>query len=50
MQRLNDGEMQTGDEVWPYLPDRFLLDGFEDDFGYLTRWNRASADNFRPFD
>lgn len=50
MQRQNDGEMHSGDEVWPYLPDRFLLDGHEDEFGYLTRWNRARAESFRPFD
>lgn len=49
IQRQNDGEMQAGDEVWPYLPDGFLLEGRPDEFGYLDRWSRARADSFRPF-
>lgn len=50
MTRPDDGKAVTGDEAWPYLPDGFLLRGEADDYGYLTRWNRARADSFKPFD
>jgi glutamate synthase domain-containing protein 2 len=50
MTRPKDGEAVTGDEAWPYLPEGFLLRGEADNFGYLTRWNRARADDFAPFD
>ena len=50
MTRPDDGKAVTGDEAWPYLPDGFLLRGEADAYGYLTRWNRARADSFKPFD
>ena len=50
MMRENSGEMSTGDEVHPYLPTGFLIDGKTDISGHLTRWNRARADSFAPFD
>ncbi len=48
MQRDNSGEMLTGDQAWPWLPEGFLVEGREDKLGYLERWNRASADSFSP--
>ena len=42
--------MVTGEEVYPYLPDGFLLREEEDKFGYLDRWHRSRADSFAPFD
>jgi glutamate synthase domain-containing protein 2 len=48
LQRDTSGEMLSGDEVWPYLPDGFLLAGERDRHGYLERWNRARADSFSP--
>jgi glutamate synthase domain-containing protein 2 len=50
MVRNADREMVTGDEAYPYLQERFLLDGLEDGFGYLARWNRARAESFEPVD
>jgi glutamate synthase domain-containing protein 2 len=48
LQRDTSGEMLSGDEVWPYLPDGFLLAGERDAYGYLERWNRARPDSFAP--
>ncbi|WP_370225373.1 FMN-binding glutamate synthase family protein [Pararhodobacter marinus] len=50
MMRENDREMVTGQEVFPYMPEGFLLREEEDRFGYIKRWRRASADSFDPFD
>jgi glutamate synthase domain-containing protein 2 len=50
MTRPSDGKAVACDEVWPYLPEGFLLRGEDDAFGYLTRWNRARAESFAPFD
>ncbi|MGB5558223.1 MAG: FMN-binding glutamate synthase family protein [Paracoccaceae bacterium] len=50
MMRENSGEMTTGDDVYPYLPLGFLIDGKADTSGYLARWNRARAESFAPFD
>ncbi len=50
LMRERFGEMITGDEAHPYLPEGFLLEGWEDAHGYLARWNRASPDAFAPFD
>ncbi|MEM7547822.1 MAG: FMN-binding glutamate synthase family protein [Pseudomonadota bacterium] len=50
MIRNADRDMLTGDEAYPYLQENFLLDGVEDDFGYLGRWNRARSESFTPFD
>jgi len=50
---LREGErsMVTGQEVYPYMPEGFLLQEGEDDrFGYRMRWSRAAADSFQPFD
>jgi hypothetical protein len=46
--RENDRNMRTGDEVYPYLPEGFLLRGDEDRFGYLLRWKRAHPSSFAP--
>ncbi|MEM6385325.1 MAG: FMN-binding glutamate synthase family protein [Pseudomonadota bacterium] len=48
--RESDRNMVTGEEVYPYLPEGFLLRDEEDDFGYLARWSRARADGFEPID
>lgn len=48
LQRDNSGEMLAGDQVWPYLPEGFLLAGERDAHGYLDRWNRARPDSFAP--
>ena len=50
LMRVNDREMVTGDDVYPYLPEGFLLRSEEDQFGYLMRWNRSSSAAFEPFD
>lgn len=44
--------MVTGEDVYPYLPEGFLLDddGSDDGFGYRDRWRRARAESFKPFD
>ncbi len=48
--RETDRDMVTGDEIYPYLPDGFLLREEEDKFGYLMRWYRSRAESFAPFD
>jgi glutamate synthase domain-containing protein 2 len=48
LQRDNSGEMLSGEEVWPYLPEGFLLAGEKDAHGYLERWTRARPDSFAP--
>ena len=50
LMRVNDREMVTGEEVYPYLPEGFLLREEEDGFGYLMRWRRSSSAAFEPFD
>ena len=50
MFRGNDGEMVPGDELFPYLPEGFLLREEPDEYGYLTRWHRARAEGFPPVD
>lgn len=51
MLRQNDSCMVQGDQVYPYLPEGFLLDDTAEDFGgHKTRWARARADDFAPFD
>jgi glutamate synthase domain-containing protein 2 len=42
------GNMTTGQEAWPYLPEGFLVRGEDAGGGYLSRWNRATADSFSP--
>lgn len=48
MQRDTSGEMVTGSDAWPWLPEGFLLTGERDEHGYLERWNRARAESFSP--
>lgn len=50
MMRQKDDAMSSGDEVFPYLPEGFLIAGEPDKFGYLDRWNRARAASFSPID
>ncbi|WP_292313225.1 FMN-binding glutamate synthase family protein, partial [Marivivens sp.] len=50
MMREKAGDMVTGHEVYPYLPEGFLLREEEDTQGYLKRWRRSSAESFYPFD
>jgi glutamate synthase domain-containing protein 2 len=48
MMREKDGDMVTGDEVYPYLSEGFLLqdEGGGDPFGYRMRWARSRAERF----
>ncbi|MCA8882667.1 MAG: FMN-binding glutamate synthase family protein, partial [Rhodobacteraceae bacterium] len=51
--RESDRKMVTGDEVYPYLPEGFLLNDIEShklEYGYRMRWSRSAADSFQPFD
>ena len=50
MMRMNDRDMVTGHEVYPYMPEGFLLREEEDTFGYVKRWKRSSSASFEPFD
>lgn len=50
LQREANGDMASGDDVFPYLPEGFLLREEEDQFGYLMRWKRASVEAFTPID
>ncbi|WP_151720286.1 FMN-binding glutamate synthase family protein [Gemmobacter serpentinus] len=50
LMREKDRDMVTGDEVYPYMPEGFLLREDDDRFGYLKRWRRASASQFEPLD
>jgi glutamate synthase domain-containing protein 2 len=49
LMRETDRNMVTSAEVYPYLPENFLIEGQEDRFGYLDRWKRSRADSFAPF-
>jgi glutamate synthase domain-containing protein 2 len=48
--RERDHEMITGEQVYPYLPEGFLLseDNDGDPFGYRMRWQRSRAETFDP--
>ncbi len=50
LMRESDRDMVTGEDVYPYLPEGFLLREEADGFGYLQRWHRARASDFEPFD
>ncbi|MCB1759789.1 MAG: FMN-binding glutamate synthase family protein [Gammaproteobacteria bacterium] len=52
LMRESDRDMVTGEDVYPYLPEGFLLtdDDTEDRFGYRMRWKRSRAESFEPFD
>ena len=48
LMREKDRDMVTGNDVFPYLPEGFLLRDDEEDFGFRDRWVRAKADTFEP--
>lgn len=50
LHREANGGMSNGDDVFPYLPEGFLLREEEDKFGYLMRCKRAWAEVFTPTD
>lgn len=50
MMRENDRDMVTGEDVYPYMPEGFLLREDDDRYGYLKRWRRSSSASFSPFD
>ena len=51
MLRQGDKSMVQGDEVYGYLPEGYLLaDKAQDYKGNKTRWSRAQASSFVPFD
>ncbi len=50
LMRERDRDMVTGAEIYPYLPEGFLLRGETDSFGYHDRWLRSRAESFAPFD
>lgn len=50
MMREKDRDMVTGHEVYPYMPEGFLLREDDERFGYLKRWRRASSSSFSPYD
>ena len=51
MLRQGDKSMVQGDEVYGYLPEGYLLDEKALDYkGNKTRWSRAQASSFVPFD
>ena len=50
MMRENDRDMVTGEDVYPYMPEGFLLREDDDRYGYLKRWRRSSSASFAPFD
>ncbi|CUH68375.1 Glutamate synthase [NADPH] large chain [Thalassovita gelatinovora] len=50
LMREKSRDMVTGDEVYPYLPEGFLLRGEDVGFGYMKRWERARAESFAPVD
>ena len=50
LMREKDRDMVTGEDVFPYMPEGFLLREDDPRFGYLVRWRRASSASFMPFD
>ncbi|WP_417526072.1 glutamate synthase-related protein [Marinovum sp.] len=48
--RESDRDIVTGQEIWPYLPNGFLLRDEQEQFGYLDRWKRSCAESYEPFD
>ena len=50
LMREKDRDMVTGEDVFPYMPEGFLLREDDSRFGYLVRWRRASSASFMPFD
>jgi glutamate synthase domain-containing protein 2 len=51
MLRQGDKSVEQGDNVYKYLPVGYLLNDESPDFnGNKTRWSRARAESFAPFD
>ena len=50
LMREKDRDMVTGEDVFPYMPEGFLLREDDARFGYLVRWRRAASASFMPFD
>lgn len=50
LMREKDRDMVTGEEVYPYMPEGFLLREDDDRYGYLKRWRRSSSASFAPND
>lgn len=51
MLRQGDNSMVQGDQVYGYLPEGYLLEDDSPDYnGNKTRWSRAQASSFVPFD
>jgi glutamate synthase domain-containing protein 2 len=50
LMREKDRDMVTGQEIYPYMPEGFLLREDDDRGGYLMRWRRSSSVSFDPFD
>lgn len=48
--REKDRQMVVADEIYPYMPEGFLLREDDDRFGFLSRWRRARAEAFEPID
>jgi len=50
MFRQKDNEFFDGNEVYPYLPDGFLVSGEETSelADWYSRWDRANAESFAP--
>ncbi|WP_421090869.1 FMN-binding glutamate synthase family protein [Pseudochrobactrum sp. MP213Fo] len=50
MFRQKDNEFLDGNEVYPYLPNGFLVSGpeIEELSDWYSRWDRASAETFAP--
>lgn len=46
MSRKADGQLIEGQDAYPYLPTGFLLTDDGGDYGYRSRWNRATAESF----
>ena len=50
LMREKDRDMVTGEEVYPYMPEGFLLREDDDRYGYLKRWRRSASASFAPND
>ncbi len=46
--RHRNGETVEGHVAFPWLPERFLVEGRDDGHGYLERWGRADCESFAP--
>ncbi len=48
--RSRRGDTVEGHELYPWLPEGFLLEERDLGHGYLERWGRARAESFAPVD